>query len=115
MLVGNVHARRSAAQFGDRRIETIGSLAGEGEVISVNTLYGRGESWTCRGDAEGNVNCGAHATGSSEFGGQARLLSPGEYEGVPAFDHYADAYDYFVYLGPASTSLPAVTLLEDDG
>jgi len=110
VLVGGIHARRIAAQFGERRIETIGSLAGEGEVVSVRTLYGRGESWNCRGDAEGNVDCGVHERSSSPYDGEPRLISRDEYAGEEAFDYFADAYDYFVYLGSVTASLPAVPL-----
>ncbi|MEQ8404378.1 MAG: hypothetical protein RKE49_04710 [Oceanicaulis sp.] len=102
VLVGNIHARRTALVSGDMRIETMGTLSEPGRLALVNTLYGEGEAWNCT-MPDGELVCGAREIFQGPVSGEPRVLSGAEAE---ALNTYA-AYDHFVYLGSASVSPPA--------
>lgn len=103
VLVGGVHARRTALEFDDRRIETLGTLSDPGALAMVGTFYGGGEAWNCR-SRDGDHVCAAHPSRAAPVSGAPRVLTPEETE---VFSD-PDAYDHFVYLGPSSVSPPAV-------
>ncbi|MEQ8434385.1 MAG: hypothetical protein RIA71_09095 [Oceanicaulis sp.] len=102
VLVGNVHSRRTAYTFGDQRIETLGTLSAPGDLALLNTLYGAGEAWNCT-MPDGQLVCGAREVWPGPVNGDPRVLTPEEAEALSD----PSAYDYFVYLGPASVSPPA--------
>lgn len=103
LLVGNVHARRTALEVGERRIETIGTLGEPGEMTLAGTVYGPGEAWNCR-RVDGELACRAHPLTGMQIDGPPRVLSAQEAEELSD----PNAHDVFVFLGPASVSPPAV-------
>jgi hypothetical protein len=103
MLVGNVHARRTAFMIGERRLETLGTLSDPGALALVSTLYAGGEAWNCR-HIDGELACAAHPVGPSSVTGEPRVLTPDEAEAL----RNSDAYDHFIYLGPTTASPPAI-------
>ena len=102
VLVGNIHARRTPYRFADRVVETIGSVTHGDDFVFVETLYGAGEAWNCI-MVDGQLECGTHSTSADLRPGPPRLLSEAEAAGLAS----RQAYDAFVYLGPASAARPA--------
>ena len=102
LLVGNVHARRTALEIGERRIETIGTLSEPGEMMLVGTVYGPGEAWNCR-RVDGELACRAHLVTGMEIDGPPGVLGAQEVEELSD----PNAHDVFVFLGPVSVSPPA--------
>ena len=58
ILVGNVHAMRKPAIFGDRKIITAGSLMPRRQTVSINVIGIGGTAWTCESDG-----CREHDSG----------------------------------------------------
>ncbi len=58
ILVGNVHAMRKPAIFGDRKIITAGSLMPRRQTVSINVISVGGTAWTCESDG-----CREHDSG----------------------------------------------------
>ncbi len=58
ILVGNVHAMRKPAIFGDRKIITAGSLMPRRQTVSINVIGSGGTAWTCESDG-----CREHDSG----------------------------------------------------
>ena len=109
VLVGNIHARRTAFEFGERRIDTMGTLSEPGDFAFVNTVYGAGEAWNCR-MIHGAHRCQSFPAGSDTVSGDPRVLSDAETEAFRT----RDAYDHFVFLGPATVSPPVRPKPVDD-
>ncbi|MBI1233393.1 MAG: hypothetical protein GC208_02695 [Alphaproteobacteria bacterium] len=110
VLAGGVHARATAFRHGEYYAETIGSLLPRETFLSVNTLTDGGTSWNCRGASIEAVECRVHESHGGTFDGPPRVLEEGEYGDTPQMQFYGDAYDRFVFLGPATASLPAIPL-----
>lgn len=108
VLVGNVHARRTPMVFGERSLETIGSLAGRDEVYSVRLGAIGGEAWTCRGASAESVECGPHASAAYVDLGEHRVLSMEDAIGAGVLGVEADSYHRYVYLGESVASPPVV-------
>ncbi len=108
VLVGNVHARRAPMVFGERSLETIGSLAGPDEFYSVRLGTIGGEAWTCRGATADTVECGPHASPAYVELGARRVMSMEDAIAAGVLGIEADAYHRYVYLGESVASSPVV-------
>lgn len=107
-LGGNMHTRRGPVEFHGQTLESIGSYIQGTEFVSVLAMTGAGESWACRfRDGEG-LDCGLHEGGADFFTGSPRVLSDDEFEQSAYAEFYRDGYDYLVFLGPSTASLPVV-------
>ncbi len=107
-LAGNIHARRTAATFGDRQTETIGSVSPPERFAFINTVYGVGSVWNCRISDGGAPSCRVYGRSNSPFSGDPRLIGASEIEEMSGRSFYADPYDYLVFLGEVRASPPAV-------
>lgn len=109
-LGGDFHTRRVPMDFHGQTLESIGSYLQRTEFVSVLAMTGAGESWGCRMDENGESDCGRHQGGADFFNGSPRVLSDEEFEQSPVAEFYRDGYDYLVFLGPSTASLPVVPL-----
>jgi len=112
-LVGNIHARRTAATFGDRQVETIGSVSPPEAFAFINTVYGVGSVWNCRISDGGAPSCRVYGRSHSPFSGEPRLFGASELADMSGRSFYADPYDYLVYLGEVRASPPAIRAARD--
>ncbi|RKQ95524.1 hypothetical protein [Maricaulis maris] len=106
VLVGNVHARRAPMVFGERSLETIGSLAGPDEVYTVRLGTIGGEAWTCRGATMETVECGPHASPAYVDLGEHRVMSMEDAIEAGVRGVEADTYHLYVHLGASVASPP---------
>jgi len=111
LIVGNGHAQRNHARFGDRVLETIGSLTPREAFHAINLVAGSGESWNCQLGENGQPTCAVYPT-RSETTGDPRVLQADEIAANSYLAARVDDYDSFVYLGPSSGSLPAYRAFE---
>lgn len=111
-LGGNIHTRRVPMDFHGQTLETIGGYIEQTEFVSVLAMTGAGETWNCRMTEDGESDCGRHQGGADFFTGSPRVLSDEEFEQSPVAEFYRDGYDYLVFLGPSTASLPVVPLEE---
>ncbi|MDF1767400.1 hypothetical protein [Maricaulis sp.] len=112
VLVGNVHARRTPFVFGERSLDTIGSLAGPDEVYSVRLATIGGEAWTCRGATAETVECGPHASPAYVGLGERRVMSMEDAISAGVLGVEGDSYHRYVHLGESVASPPVVPLPE---
>lgn len=109
-LGGDFHTRRVPMDFHGQTLESIGGYIEHTEFVSVLAMTGAGETWNCRMEADGEQDCGLHQGGVNVFSGSPRVLSDEEFEQSPVAEFYRDGYDYLVFLGPSTASLPVVPL-----